>query len=274
MNTLDVLSENLYLALSLGILLRAARNRDATPGALVVTGLLLALLTLTRTVGLAMLVAVAAAGLLRPGSRREKAAAAGIPVAITVGVLLLSHIALSAGVPDQYIDGFRRIAAGEAPRGSVEFGTYLPSQLAALYEAWLANWLYYWSDATVFSATCVAAIGALGLLGCWRGLRAGRVDALYVCAYLLVILCWPHPGQMTRFVYPVAPLLVVFAFEELQRLSAAFGTDPFQARPDPGSALRRAAGGRRAAGTGLYMAALRSGRGHGAQPDDGVLPAA
>ncbi|HEY7841661.1 MAG TPA: hypothetical protein VIC61_08835 [Gammaproteobacteria bacterium] len=220
MNTLDVLSENLYLALSLGILLRAARKRDASPGALVVTGLLVALLTLTRTVGLAMLVAVAAAGLLRPGNRREKAAAAGIPVAITVGVLLLSHIVLAAGVPDQYVDGFRRIAAGEAPRGAVEFSAYLPSQLAALYEAWLANWLYYWSDATVFSAACVAAIGALGLLGCWRGLRAGRVDALYVCAYLLVILCWPHPGQMTRFVYPVAPLLVVFAFEELRRLSA------------------------------------------------------
>lgn len=218
MNSLDVLSENLYLLLSLAILLRGGRN-ETSPRALVITGVMVAALVLTRTVGLAMLVAIAALGAVRGTGTRGKIAAAGTPVAITIGLLLLVQIAVATGVPDQYVHGFDRIAGGQSPHGRIETGAYLLSQLAALYDAWLGNWLWYWNSATVFNTACLSVAGLLGLAAGWRSLRAGRVDALYLGVYVAVIVAWPHPGQMTRFVYPIAPLLLALGLKELRCLA-------------------------------------------------------
>jgi hypothetical protein len=221
LNSLDVLSENLYLLLSLVILERARSEAADSMRSLVVTGLLAAALILTRSVGFAMLGAIAATGLLRGRGARSKALAAGVPVAICMALLLVAEIISGAGVPDQYLRGFERLAGARSPHGTVEAAGYLAGQARAVWEAWLGNWLYYWNAVTWFNTACFSIAGLLGLAGAARGARHGRVDALYVLLYLAVIAAWPHPGQMTRFIYPVAPLLLALAAAESFRLAGA-----------------------------------------------------
>lgn len=223
LNTLDVLSENQFLALSLVLLLRGADPERGLRAA-AIDGLLLAALILTRSVGIAMLAAVVATAMLTGTGGRAKLLHAVVPAGVCLLGMLAAQFLLGAGVPEQYLRGFARIAAGEAPQGRIDAAAFVLSQLRVLGDAWTGNWLYYWSGGMVFAEICLAATGALGIAGLLLRLREGRLDAWYVAAYLGVILVWPHPGQMARFVYPVAPLLLIMAVDAAARIGTRLPT--------------------------------------------------
>ena len=54
------------------------------------------------------------------------------------------------------------------------------------------------------------ALGATCLLASLlRGLRL-RPEAVYLLAYLLIVLFWPYPEEAQRFLWVILPLLLVF----------------------------------------------------------------
>ena len=57
-----------------------------------------------------------------------------------------------------------------------------------------------------------------------RRLRAGEMDALYVGLYLLILVLWPYPNHMQRFLLMILPFFVAYALwgtAELERFSTS-----------------------------------------------------
>ncbi len=224
-NSLGILSENLYLLLTLGALLAEARWRrmHGAPRAGLLLGGLLGACVLTRTIGLSLVAAFCALGVLR-GVRGGPSAAApwALPAAAALGLVLIGHGLWPGALTEHYLSIWSRAweGLGAAERGQWSLAAHVGPQLTALYEAWHTSWLIYWVHAADVRYLLTVGFGLLALAGLGLRARAGRLDAWYVVVYLLVLLLWPAPGQMTRFVYPILPLCVVHALYALRTLAA------------------------------------------------------
>ena len=88
----------------------------------------------------------------------------------------------------------------------------------ALLDAWRYAWL---GDApTSVSKLIVYAFGIFALVGWLARLRMLKFDSIYVAAYLIVLLVWPHPEEALRYSYVLFPLLLLYGFLALLRFPA------------------------------------------------------
>ena len=77
-----------------------------------------------------------------------------------------------------------------------------------------------------------AAVGALAAAGLAVRFVAGKPDAWMVAAYLATFLVWPFYDQMSRFLFPALPVLVVYAL-----YAAGFAAQALRRRAGVGYAL-------------------------------------
>ena len=68
-----------------------------------------------------------------------------------------------------------------------------------------------------------AAWGLLALYGLLSRLLRNRLDAWYALLHLLILLVWPYPGQLNRFVYALLPLLLVYGVAALLDIERTAG---------------------------------------------------
>jgi hypothetical protein len=68
------------------------------------------------------------------------------------------------------------------------------------------------------------AVGALALAGLVLRIAAGKADAWMLAGYFATFLVWPFYDQMTRFLFPALPVLVLYAFWTLRMALQAAGT--------------------------------------------------
>ncbi len=216
-NLLGVLSENLYLLLSLLVLYHydarvAARDfgwRDS-----LVLAALLALVLSTRTVGVSLI----AAYLLTQAFERRSLRALLRPRTLAPALLpVLAAAAWYAARPtlgtSSYVEDIARLL-GDLTSGRLDAGGWsalLLPQLSALYDAWFVAFLVYWRSEYAPTYIIVALLGVLALYGLVIRLARNRLDAWYVLVHLLVLLVWPYPGQFTRFIYAILPMLILHA---------------------------------------------------------------
>jgi hypothetical protein len=94
-----------------------------------------------------------------------------------------------------------------------------PAIVAASWDALFGGWVASFagdSDAALAMRLAFGALGALGLAGAALGARKNRLDAWYVLATLAMIFIWVFPEPIARrLLYPVVPLMLVFAAEAL-----------------------------------------------------------
>lgn len=86
-----------------------------------------------------------------------------------------------------------------------------------LFEAWASNW----GDPT--NSVVIAAawiIGGLGLVGSLLRLRENRLDAWFLGGYILLIVVWPFPFELPRFLVIVYPIILVCALRGMRALLA------------------------------------------------------
>ncbi len=241
LNVKGILSEFPFMALTFATLVffERIRARPATWRGYAGLGALLAAVVLTRTIGIAMLAAFAAAEAWRFMKERDTARlrmAAG-----ALGIAILAAAAWYALRPKAGEDAYLAFGAGVA-QGTAEHGIdwalgIANANVAALVDAWLNAILIYWGEPWrpgFMIAVLLGASGAIGTL--WRAAR-GELDALYVLAFAAILVAWPFPGQMYRLAFPVLPLLVVHALWMWQRLAARWAGD---ARAATGAALASA----------------------------------
>ncbi len=226
-NLLGILSENLYLALSLALLLWGSsepvrrgsevswRQRQGGHSTWLVPALLLSAVVLTRTIGVALLLAWVLTVSL-PQWRSEGKWAAWLPPALAVAFLLSWWWLKPGSEAGHYLP----ILSGVLHPGTVTDGPEwsFPAQWQALRDAWFAAWMVYWRDGWDARQVLVSLLAVTALAGLGFRLWRGRLDAWYALVYLLVLLIWPHPGQMERLLYPLLPVLLLQAVSLLAAL--------------------------------------------------------
>lgn len=166
----------------------------------------MAALALTRTVGLIVVLAYAVCAL----ARRER------PVAGALLPVLAAVLAYGAWVllrPAQTSDVNMVIALEHLRDLSVEsFAAILVRQAHSIAEAWSGALLLFWVEGRPLRVVLAGLVGAAALAGLALRFIERKPDAWMSTAYLVVFLVWPFQDQMTRFLFPALPVLVLYAF--------------------------------------------------------------
>lgn len=89
-----------------------------------------------------------------------------------------------------------------------------------LFDAWADSWGV---TPTLAIMGASLLIGLLALAGSLLRLRRNRLDAWFLGGYILLILIWPYPYELPRFLVVIYPIILVCA---LEGLSAVAGLRP------------------------------------------------
>lgn len=198
MNILGILSENLYIFISLLIIILFPSQNRSNIYLSILIGVLITLLILTRTIGASMFIAYIIVGYAMWNKRTLSTYKFITPIVITILLNFIAKIINHSTVPSQYIQQLSDINISGQPK--------------VLFDTWFASWQYYWVDELIIPHLFVLFLGILACIGLVIRLRLIKLDAFYLLVYLGILLVWPHPGQALRFIYPIHALLIIYAF--------------------------------------------------------------
>jgi hypothetical protein len=224
LNVKGILSEFPYMAASFALLVFYERGRGAPiPTARAIAlGVGLGALILTRTVGIALVTAIAARELCYAWRGRDRARLAAVAWVILVPAAIVGAWILfrpSSG-QDAYAEFGVRVAEASKSGGGAWIVSMVSANVSAIEDAWLNALIIYWGEWWKPKFLLAAAIGLTGLAAtAWRAFKF-EADALYCAGFLAIVLAWPFPGQMYRLALPVIPLVLVNALWAWQRLAA------------------------------------------------------
>ena len=252
------LSEALYAALSVGVLWLAEAKAGTRPGRFhsIVLGIGMGLLVLTRTSGIALLVAVVVWHLIRRQTSRWLLSF-GVASALVLawGLWVHANRTDSENFTAAYYTSYWRDwsdslkSAGSAENGNVAaFFSLVGNQAFRLIAVSLPvaclGLDYRWHDGT---DSTLVAMGLLLVLATTVMLVVGfvkqckpsvRLLHLYVLCYLGLHLVWPYTAH-DRFLMPLLPFLIVFLLGAMT--SAPLLVRKGAARPSNLSSLARSA---------------------------------
>lgn len=222
-----ILSEPLFCLLLIATLCVLEAERDGRKR-LWALAILMAAMALTRTVGLVVVVAYALWAVTRSGQPPSARARALLPALVAAIAYAAWTLLRPAGTSDDYMrvvfERGQAILAAENPWAAVSFS--LLRQANALAEAWAGALLLFWVEGRPLRLVLAGAVGVLALAGMALRLVASKPDAWMMAGYLATFLLWPFYDQMTRFLFPVLPVLVLYAFWAGQTALQALGRPP------------------------------------------------
>ncbi len=229
-NAKGILSEPLFCLLLLGTLCVLAEEGRADGAGrsarLWMLASLMAAMMLTRTAALVMIVAYALWAL----TRREQTVAVRVRAALPAAAAVTAYLAWMLLRPAVAGDtSYARIVAehvgaflgAENPLAAI--GASLLRQASAVGEAWVGSMLLFWVEGRPVRTLLGGAVGCLALAGMLLRLVAGKADGWMMAGYLATFLAWPFYDQMGRFLFPVLPVLVLYAFWAIARLLRFLG---------------------------------------------------
>ncbi len=194
---MGILSEPLYMVLVFGAMFalpaRGAASRD-TGHAYVLSALCVAAASMTRSVGIAAVAAFALVWALQRGWRFSRLA----PLVAVLPFALWSLV--------KTLYGWHDYAIGR-------LGSDAPLRLvAANVEAWRV-YAVQSVDLAMRSHTrlVLALLSAIAALVWLARLVRGRFDAIYVAAYLAIMVVWPYPHHALRFLFALLPFAFGYA---------------------------------------------------------------
>jgi hypothetical protein len=209
-----ILSETLYLALSLAALLFHAQcvEKGARRVDLATFGLLLAACYLTRVAGITLILAYAAQLAFQAfGRRRIPAPASFIPFVPPI-VLAILWIALR---PQGDVDNYRKTLHGMLGHWLTDPGLLLSLSWNSVVGGWIASFAGA-SSVGLAARIGFGALGLAGIAGALLATRRNRLDGWYVLLSLAMITVWVFREDNTRrLLYPLLPLLLIHAAEAL-----------------------------------------------------------
>ena len=208
-----ILSEPLYcLMLLVTLVLLEAEEGDRAR--YWTTALAMTALTLTRTAALAMVVAYFLWALTRreqPLKSRVRAALPALAAAAAYAVWVLFRPAETSDANVQFLlDRIRAVLGAEHAFGALLGG--LATQAQAIAEAWAGALVLFWVEGRPLRLVLAGAVGMLAVAGMVLRIAAGKSDGWMMAAYLATYLLWPYYDQMTRFLFPALPVLILYAF--------------------------------------------------------------
>jgi hypothetical protein len=209
-NSKGILSETLFCLLLVATFL-VLENEGKAGWKL---GLLMAAMALTRTAALPMIGMFGLWAVARRGDVRARlrAAAPAIAALVAYGLWILIQPSHTEG---DYANILRDKGQGLFG-GPAGFGAALAASLLrqanAIAEGWAGSLLLYWVEGRPLRFALASAVGLLALAGIAIRMRRGKADAWMSAAYLGTLLAWPFYEQMERFLFPLLPVLLLYAF--------------------------------------------------------------
>jgi hypothetical protein len=207
-----ILSEPMYLFLSLAALCHYEWRLERAPGARAADwalfGLLLAAVALTRAAGMALVLAYAVHALVRlvrePGVPRWKP---GLPLAIALAALGL-WIAMR---PSPDTDNYALSVGGMLRAWVDEPWTLARLSWGAIGGGWISTFTAS-AEVSPVPKLVFAVVALLALAGSVRRALANRLDGWYALAGVAMVFAWVFPeGDIRRLLYPLVPLLLAHA---------------------------------------------------------------
>jgi hypothetical protein len=214
-----VLSETLYLfALMASLVYYETRIRGREPRTYewFLFGLLLACAALSRAIGILLLAAYVLHLLVRAWKDRRLVARAWLP-AVVVLVLAGLWYALRPkapvdmyGMAAQWVAGWWMADPFEMGRGATTL----------IFSGWIRSFMAD-HDVTLGAKIVFGAVGLLALAEAIERAWRNRLDGWFVLLTLDVIFVWTFTPETTRrLLYPLVPLMILFAISLVRRLLA------------------------------------------------------
>ena len=223
-NAKGILTEPLFCLLLL-MTFWVMDSGERTRARLGLLALLMVAMALTRTAALPMIAVYALWILTRRGMAPGVKLRELGPVLAAVAAYGLWVLLRPAATEDNYA----RIALDH---GSVFLGAKSPlaaiaasllRQANAMAEGWIGSVLLYWMEGRPVRVVLAGGVGCLALAGLALRVRDGKPDGWMVAGYLALLLAWPFYDQMGRFLFPVLPVLLLYAFLASTTLARALG---------------------------------------------------
>ena len=199
------LSEPLFALVLLATLLLVEVEQDRQKGRWPLALAMIALV-LTRTVGVIVVAAYAACALVRRDRPLGRALLPVLTALAAYGAWVLLRPAQTTDINMGIALEHARTLSAEALAG------ILARQANSIAEAWTGALLLFWVEGRPVRVALAGAVGVLALTGMALRFVARKPDAWMSAAYLATFLVWPFQDQMTRFLFPALPVLVLYAF--------------------------------------------------------------
>ena len=217
-NLLGILSENQYLAISLGVFLSLRREKRG-PWQFALLALALVALVLTRSIGLAMVVAMLASCWVLAPRWLECRWRWTLASAVAVIVMILWGALSPVQGDSHYLALWSGLLRELGQSGLSEMTNLLAFQAVQIWEGVLTALIHHWPIEGGVTFYLVFLMLIIALIDVGFRLRHGEAEAAYLVVFLLVLLCWGSAGgQMWRLVYPCIPLLLIFMVSGIQRI--------------------------------------------------------
>ena len=218
---LKIMSENQYLLLTMIFLsLSCARKNiiESRHGYLIFLGLLASSIYLTRSIGVALYMAFIIHVIL--ANKRRTLLYAGKLSSFTIGFLLpiLFWKYLQPQSGTNYLSDFLYFTTQKNP---VQYYYLLFSDnLSALLSAWASTIMIYWQH--VHDLRFILTTSLLPIVFAGFFVRIGKIDSIYVAIYLSILMIWPYPAEMKRFLYPIFPIFLLYLIIGIKWLTERF----------------------------------------------------
>lgn len=206
-----ILSESLYLLLALIFIFQYLKLDKPSNLQMMLMGILLAAAMLTRTVGFVLLLSLLCQGILIALASKKLPLTQLKIAVIALMIYFMSMFLIGPESQSHYLDAFMGFISGRDPTEIGSGWVVVAGQAVSLVDAWKTFFLIYWlGDYDVTSVLIIALLG-LSFVGLSVRLRQNRLDAWYTIGCILLLFLWPHPGQMVRLLFPVVPVLLIYA---------------------------------------------------------------
>jgi hypothetical protein len=208
-NSKGILSETLFCLLLVSTFLSLEKNQGWK------IALLLVALALTRTAALPMLAAFGLWALTRRGTDLKQKFLAAAPAIAAVAAYGLWVLVRPSQTEDDYARLVLERGQGffDSPGGFwAALAASLARQANAILEGWAGSLLVFWIEGRPLRFALASVAGLLALGGLALRLARGKPDGWMSAAYLGTLLAWPFYEQMERFLFPLVPVLVLYAF--------------------------------------------------------------
>jgi hypothetical protein len=207
MEMLRITSEHQYMLLSLAVILMLHKSPRSNVLTLFIIAFLVGLAILTRTIGISLLMAFFVHMIKRDQTRYAlKTLLISFTCLIPVAVWSVTKPDITYTYISDLVDTYSK-------QDLHQIVLMLGSSIEALGNAWIQNIALRPEAVNKFQLIMAITLGLFILPG--LVLRKRSPETLYILFYLGIAVIWPYSDEMPRFLYPVMPFLILYAYTGL-----------------------------------------------------------
>lgn len=205
-------SETLYIALTMLALTLLDKSRSRSAATEMLAAGCIGLSSIVRTVGVSLLAAALLRLILQARALKLRQRVVGAMLLLLPLLLwLLTRYVTQA--QSSYLD----VYAASAPGAQLEvLLNTIAANLSATPQALGRNFSPLAANIPLWLVLPVLGIGLMGWL---LRLRSGALDAWYFPGYLAVVLVWPFPDHLPRFLGVMMPLLMAYCYGGIEGIA-------------------------------------------------------